>query len=107
MGVRFLDLRVAPNGILVHNVVSCNTSLLETIHVLEEFLRIHPREFIIARIKEEGPKAIFKGVVVDNLMKQILHEYGSFIKYIRNDEDLPTLKDLRGKVTVLCQWKTN
>merc|ERR1712216_92628 len=56
MGIRFLDVRVRPDGTLCHGPVSCEISLSDALEVCSRFLSAHPGEVVSARIKDEGER---------------------------------------------------
>lgn len=107
MGVRFVDVRVAPDGTLVHNFISTQLNVLTAFQEFCEFLCENPQEAIIARVKEEGSQSLFPGEGVDKLMEQVEKEFSSMICYLTPDAEFPCLGDIRGKVIVLGEWKTD
>ncbi|CAK0824975.1 unnamed protein product [Prorocentrum cordatum] len=54
MGVRFLDLRVRPDGQLCHGRVTCALTLVDALKACGAFLREHPGEVLLVRIKDEA-----------------------------------------------------
>jgi len=99
MGVRFLDLRVNPGGALCHGVISCGRlSLADALRVCSAFLRLHPREVIVARIKDEqGSPA--SAVAVAALVHTLSDICPLFL-----EARLPRLGEVRGHVVVLRDW---
>lgn len=100
MGIRFLDLRVRPDGVLCHGRVGCALTLQEALEECSTFLRQHPEEVVITRIKDEGAsKATAKGV---NKLVNSLVESAAYPFYLQMR--LPALSEVRGRIVLLCDW---
>jgi 1-phosphatidylinositol phosphodiesterase len=99
MGVRFLDLRVKPNGALSHGPINCGILCLQdAFSVFSAFLRMHPGEAILVRIKnEDGKKA--SGEAIASLIRPLADVCPLFL-----EPRLPTVGEVRGHVVVLCDW---
>jgi len=98
-GIRFLDLRVRPNGALCHGVIDCGFTLQSALEVCTSFLERHPGEVIIARIKDEACRAVSArgvGMLIRSLS-------GQFPLYL--ESQLPAVGAVRGRIVVLCDWK--
>jgi len=101
MGVRFLDLRVRPCGLVCHGPVSCGLTLRDAFDICGAFLRKHPSEVILTRVKDEGAsKTSARGV--DELV-QSLAESAEYPLYLQMR--LPTMGEVRGRMVLLCDWE--
>jgi len=99
LGVRFLDLRVRPDGVLCHGPVSCDSTLRDALDVCTAFLRANPSEVLLVRIKEERGGRAVRGV--DDLMREII-EAADHPLYLQGR--LPAMWEVRGRMVVLCEW---
>jgi hypothetical protein len=100
MGIRFLDLRVRPDGQLCHGPVSCEFSLREALQACSRFLSAHPSEVILTRIKDEGGReSSARGV--DALVHDLV-DSAEFPVYLQMR--LPALREVRGRIVILCDW---
>jgi hypothetical protein len=100
MGVRFLDLRVRPDGQLCHGPVGCEISLQEAFEVCRCFLLAHPSEVVLVRIKDEGARESSARAVNDLVHRLV--ESAQFPVYLQMR--LPTLREVRGRIVILCDW---
>lgn len=96
MGVRFLDLRVRADGALCHGIVDCGLSLQDALSICAAFLRVHPREALVARVKDESGRG---GVA--ELVRSFL-ESGDYPFYV--EPRVPLLGEVRGRIVLLCDW---
>jgi len=101
MGVRFLDLRVHPDGQLCHGPVLCGGLTLGGIFgICSAFLRAHPREVLLARVKDQGASAA-SARGVEALIRH-LAESASHALYLQMR--LPVVGEVRGRIVLLCDW---
>lgn len=99
MGVRFLDLRVKPCGALCHGYISCgNLGLRDALSVCSAFLCLHPREVIIARIKDEACSKASASAIA-SLVRSL-----SDVCPLFTEPCLPSLGEVRGQVVILRDW---
>lgn len=100
LGIRFLDLRVRPDGQLCHGPVGCEFSLREAFKACSKFLLAHPSEVILTRVKDEGAReSSARGV--DALMCDLV-DSAEFPVYLQRR--LPLLREVRGRIVILCDW---
>lgn len=100
MGVRFIDLRVRPDGQLCHGPVSCEMSLQQALEDVSRFLEAHPSEVVLARIKDEGAR-VKSALAVDKLVHRLV-ESAEFPVYLQMR--LPLLHEVRGRIVILGDW---
>ncbi len=106
MGVRYFDLRVDENMMMVHGVVSLDISFKRVLKQLIRFLS-GSEEFVVVRLKAELSKVTFKGT--DELRKLFIYEmFGILADYYMNyfvDSktimENPEISKLRGKIVII------
>jgi len=99
-GVRFLDLRVRGDGTLCHGPVTCDLTLQGALEVCRDFLQVHSKEVVIARIKDEAASKT-SAQDVDALVNDLV-DSAAFPLYLQMR--LPKLQEVRGRIVVLCDW---
>lgn len=108
MGVRFFDLRMRPCGVLCHGVVSCGLTIREALEAFSEFLLAHPREVLLARIKDERPTessalgvdALVRGLAEENCFPLFTDPRFPLFTEAR----LPSIGEARGKIVLIRDW---
>lgn len=98
-GVRFLDLRVRPSGALCHGPVDCGVTLQKTLEVCSDFLRRHPGEVILARMKDEESSSP-SAAGLHTLVRALARTYPLYL-----ESRLPLVGEVRGRIVVLCDWE--
>eukprot|EP00927_Polykrikos_kofoidii_P029907 TRINITY_DN25794_c0_g1_i1.p1 TRINITY_DN25794_c0_g1~~TRINITY_DN25794_c0_g1_i1.p1 ORF type:complete len:603 (+),score=85.63 TRINITY_DN25794_c0_g1_i1:125-1933(+) len=101
MGVRFLDLRVRPDGWLCHGRVPCAITLAESLRICSDFLSAHRGEMLLVRVKDESGRSS-SAADVSKLMRSLAEsaEYPLCVQM-----RLPSkLADARGRIVLLCDW---
>eukprot|EP00971_Amphidinium_carterae_P140089 2775928-Amphidinium_carterae.1 len=71
MGIRFLDLRVRPGGMLYHGIVSCGITLHAVLSLCAQFLHNHPLEVLIIRLRDEID-SFASGRAIDELVREAI-----------------------------------
>uniref|UniRef100_A0A7S4UBU7 Phosphatidylinositol-specific phospholipase C X domain-containing protein n=1 Tax=Alexandrium monilatum TaxID=311494 RepID=A0A7S4UBU7_9DINO len=97
-GVRFLDLRVRPSGALCHGPVDCGVTLQDSLEVCSAFLKKHPREIILARVKDEACSSA-SALGVRALMRSMARKHPVYL-----EDRLPLVGQVRGRIVVLSEW---
>ncbi|WP_033178824.1 phosphatidylinositol-specific phospholipase C domain-containing protein, partial [[Mycoplasma] anseris] len=105
LGIRFFDLRLTRNPELwmAHGVVWANNQNLEkTLDSFVEFLKNHPTEFIIIRVKDENTSVKAEDREWEkyflNVMKKPKYNDYLFKNSNKNKNANPSVKELRGKI---------
>ncbi|MBN3534579.1 phosphatidylinositol-specific phospholipase C domain-containing protein [Mycoplasma procyoni] len=100
-GIRFFDVRIEENLNIIHGSAKSLTSLPEMLKEFERFLKQHPHEFILIRLKSEnyggGRNENYRRKVEEALKKH----YDMLYKTADNRSGgWPKVKDVRGKLIV-------
>ena len=102
-GIRYLDIRcrrIGSNFTIHHGHVYQKQSFGSVMKTVTEFLRDHPTETVIMKIKEEH-KPESGSASFQSIWDSYVARYGSYI--YRGYTPNPTLGQLRGKVYIVCQ----
>lgn len=101
-GIRYLDIRVrAIDNVFTihHDLVYLNVNFGHVLNEVTSFLKAHPSELILMRVKQEYDPVSW------NEFNQILNSYlhnSSYANYfVTPTESNPKLADIRGKILVL------
>ncbi|MCD3195793.1 phosphatidylinositol-specific phospholipase C [Clostridium botulinum C] len=105
-GIRFLDIRLAayPNYsdllYCYHGFIYLHSTFREVLDIVTSFLKEHPSETILIRIKQEYTNETNK--VFASLLKKILED-SKYLDYVFKGKGIynPKLKELRGKFIIL------
>ncbi|WP_324673283.1 hypothetical protein U5U50_01565 [Mycoplasma sp. 888] len=108
MGIRFFDIRLNQENFVIHgSAYSNNVSLRSVLSEFRTFLRNHPNETVLMRIKDENVSASsLSEAQCENWRKLInkqLSEYRDILysNTTGTNRINPTLNELRGKVFVI------
>lgn len=85
---------------LCHGRIGCSLSLQDAMGMCCAFLAAHPREVLVARVKDEAAgQQSARGI--DDLMRELAEsaEYPLFLEM-----RLPSLREVRGRIVLLCDW---
>lgn len=97
-GIRYFDFRTREDFKMYHGSVQVGTNLISHLNEITNFLKLHPREFIILRIKNENGNAYR---LADSINKKILSNE-HFKPYFVNYTDYNVkARDVRGKIILL------
>lgn len=99
MGVRYLDFRTSEDFYMYHGSVGVGQDLITHFKQVIDFLKKHPKEFVIIRLKNEKGS---RDRLVERLNREIFNnrsEINRFI-YSKNGKILK-VGDLRGKILIL------
>lgn len=101
MGIRFLDLRVRSDGRLCHGVVTCAVNIRGAFDELRDFLRHHPTEVLVVRVKDESSsRTSAKGI--DAVMMNLV-DCAEYPLYLQGR--LPSsMREVRGRIILLRDW---
>jgi len=102
MGVRFLDLRARPDGMLTHGPVSCHLHLNSALDSCAAFLQQWPTEALIVRLKKEGVRPFQPKRRLHDVIKKSLETH-PWMFYL--SKEIPLLEKLRGKIWLIQQWE--
>lgn len=101
MGVRYFDLRVYDDMSMHHGIAWVGESLLYHLKEINSFLELHPREFVIVRLKnEQGTNITEDYTFLKNIVK-VIPESGVYNKLYTKVNSLPVVKDVRGKIVMI------
>lgn len=101
MGVRYFDLRVYDDMSMHHGIAWVGENLLYHLKEINSFLELHPREFVIVRLKNEQGTNIAKDYTFLKNIVKVIPESGVYNKLYTNVNSLPDVKDVRGKVIMI------
>lgn len=101
MGVRYFDLRVYDDMSMHHGIAWVGENLLYHLKEINSFLELHPREFVIVRLKNEQGTNITKDYTFLKNIVKVIPESGVYNKLYTNVNSLPDVKDVRGKVIMI------
>jgi 1-phosphatidylinositol phosphodiesterase len=100
MGVRFLDIRLKPNGSelkVYHGPLPANLSFDDVLKACRSFLRKNPKEFILMSVKGEGVKTT-QGSDFSNIFST------NYQKDLETSNGVPTIEGAEGKIILLRRF---
>ncbi|WP_117274952.1 PI-PLC domain-containing protein [Mycoplasmopsis edwardii] len=108
-GIRAFDIRLDSEMWLRHGDTYSTLRFWDWMNQIVDFLKAHPREFVVARIKDEGFNVHDRGLAkhASELYEHQLNLHSSHIfnHWGRYKDDLDwRVKNLRGKLIIINNW---
>ncbi|MHA2890651.1 phosphatidylinositol-specific phospholipase C [Bacillus cereus] len=102
-GIRYLDIRCALIGgafHMYHGIMDLGTKMEDVLNITTKFLKEHPSETILMRVKQENSSA--SDAEFNQKMQDYINGYKDFIWDSKNRTVTnPTLGEMRGKIVLL------
>ncbi|XP_070554618.1 1-phosphatidylinositol phosphodiesterase-like [Ptychodera flava] len=101
-GIRFLDIRCRHfrDGLLIHKgVYFQHLGLYDVLQDVTDFLKHHPREVVLMRVKKEHLDAINTRSMEETFRSRYISQFNS--KYFWTTNRIPNLGEARGKIVIL------
>ncbi|XP_062375794.1 1-phosphatidylinositol phosphodiesterase-like isoform X2 [Sardina pilchardus] len=96
-GIRYLDIRMNGNSIIVHGLFEQKATFADVIKITQEFLKDHKKETVLLRVKPEWPS---KGRVKQGVQR-VIQGYNNIIF----TSNIPTMGEARGKIVLVQKDK--
>ncbi|PZF89986.1 1-phosphatidylinositol phosphodiesterase [Listeria ivanovii] len=106
-GIRYIDIRAKEDLQIYHGPIYLDASLKGVLETTVNFLKEHPKETIIMRLKDENNH---KNDRFDYRIQPLINQYKAFFYTTPKSDSsdkFPTLKELRGKILLLLENGTN
>nr|CAA51230.1 1-phosphatidylinositol phosphodiesterase [Listeria ivanovii] len=105
--IRYIDIRAKEDLQIYHGPIYLDASLKGVLETTVNFLKEHPKETIIMRLKDENNH---KNDRFDYRIQPLINQYKAFFYTTPKSDSsdkFPTLKELRGKILLLLENGTN
>ena len=106
VGVRGFDIRlrlVDSELAIYHSEESQHLRFASVLNAYSEFLKAHPSEFLVMRVREES-KAINATESFEAAFDRHISPYRELVYRARSRTEVPTIKQLRGKILILDNY---
>jgi len=100
-GIRYFDLRPAGDGLIYHGAHQTRYSFKKVFEIYTKFLDEHPSEGLIVRIQFQYKNC--GNNIEESKEKQIYETLDLYNNYLYNNNDAPTIGQLRKKIFVILE----
>lgn len=104
IGIRFFDIRCnhSKNGLPIHHGrVYENCNFTDCMNAIASFVRSNPSEFVLVRVKEEEKES----ECTRTFCQTVWEALQSYRDVLWLEETIPAIKDVRGKIIILRNFK--
>ena len=100
-GIRYFDLRPGGDGIIYHGDHKTIYSFINIFEIFKNFLYNHPKECLFVRIQFQYKKC-YNNIEITK-QKIVYNIFDKYKDILYNDEIIPTIGKLRGKIYLLLE----